>query len=179
MTTSTSTHPHTMKKLFSALVASAVVAVPATTEAQVTLGPTVAFHDDHDFGVGAMATLAMPTIEGVGFMGDFTYFFPGADPELADDADFNYWEINGNGTWDIPVEDRPIAPFVLAGLNVARESRTDLVGDDDSNTEIGLNIGGGIRLDTGAFSPILGARAELGGGEGAVLFATLPFRLGD
>ncbi|MDX1568749.1 MAG: hypothetical protein R3223_13160, partial [Longimicrobiales bacterium] len=106
--------------------------------------------------------------EGIGFMGDFTYFFP--DQDVVD-----YWELNGNLSWDIPVEDAPVAPFVLGGLNIARFSSTI---SDASETELGLNLGGGIRLGAAALQPIIGAKFELNGGEGFVLFASLPFNVG-
>lgn len=162
-----------IKKLtFAAIAGGAFLMAPGQAEAQVTLGPTVAFHEDADLGIGAMVGFPVPALaEGIGFLGDFTVFFPDQD-------NVNYWEINGNLTWDIPVENPAIAPFLLGGLNLARAS-TDVVGGEDfSNTEIGLNLGGGIRFDAGTLEPLVGARFEVDGGEGFVIFAALPFSLG-
>ena len=64
-------------------------------------------------------------------------------------------------------------PFALAGLNIARASAGDF-----SNTEIGLNVGGGIKFEAGAFQPLVGVRLELEGGDGFVIFGAVPFRLG-
>lgn len=158
----------------SAAAAAAFILIPARGDAQVAVGPTLAFHDDADFGVGAMITAPTPSLgEGLGLMGDFTLFFP--------DGDVDYWEINANVTWDIPVEDRPVAPFVLGGLNLANISvdiPDSALGADDSNTELGLNIGGGLRFPAGNLEPLVGIRAELSGGEGVVIFGALPFAFG-
>lgn len=157
---------------FAALAGSIFLLAPTQAEAQLQLGPTVAFHDDADFGVGAMVGLGIPALgEGVNFLGDFTYFFPDVD-------NLDYWEINGNITYDIPVEGAAVAPFLLGGLNIAQAS-VDVVGvGDASDTEMGLNLGGGMRFDAGSLEPIVGARVELSGGEGFVVFASLPFSVG-
>lgn len=45
-----------IKKLaLTAIAGSVFLMAPGQAEAQVQLGPTVAYHDDADFGVGAMA----------------------------------------------------------------------------------------------------------------------------
>lgn len=156
-----------MRTIFATLALAALLAVPGQElRAQVTFGPTAAFHDDLDFGVGGTVGARMPGSP-LGVLGDFTLFFPDA-------ADA--WQINGNLTWDLPIPDRPIAPFVLGGVNVANVSPE---GIDDSNTEVGINLGGGIRFSAGALEPVLGVRAEIEGSDGAVVFASLPFALGN
>jgi hypothetical protein len=87
--------------------------------------------------------------------------------------DLDFFEINANLTYDIPIEDASVLPFALAGLNLARAS----VGDF-SNTEIGLNVGGGLKFGAGALQPLVGVRLELEGGDGFVIFGALPFALG-
>jgi hypothetical protein len=156
---------------FSALAALAVfAAAPRMAQAQVTLGPTVAWHDDADVGVGATLTAGLSQFgEGFGFMADFLYFFPDG---------FDYLEINGNVTYDLPLEGSTVMPFVLGGLNVARISVDIGTLGSASNTEVGLNLGGGIRFDAGNFRPTVAGRFELSGGEGFVLWATLPFAVG-
>lgn len=163
-----------IKKLtFAAIAGSVFILAPAQAQAQLRVGPTVAFHDDFDFGVGAMVGFGLPALgDGVNFLGDFTYFFPDVD-------NFDYLELNGNIAADIPIEGSAVAPFVLGGLNVARVSVDNPTLGDASNTELGLNLGGGIRFAAGALEPMVGARVELSGGEGFVLFASLPFNVGD
>lgn len=157
--------------LRTALVAVAFAAAPAAVEAQATLGPTVAYHDDFDFGVGAAVGVPIEAInENVGFLGDFVFFFP--EPDGLD-----YWEINANLTMDFPIEDATVVPFALAGLNIARLS-VDAGVIEGSDTEMGLNIGGGIKFDVGSLRPSVGLRLELEGGDGFVIFGTVPFVLG-
>jgi hypothetical protein len=171
-----------IKTALTAAAAAALLLVPVRGEAQVAVGPTLAFHDEADFGVGAMITSPLPSLgEGLGLMGDFTFFFPGDDAFFDNQVDVDFWELNANLTWDIPVEDRPVAPFVLGGLNLANVS-VDIEGSElggsNSDTEIGLNIGGGLRFPAGNLEPLVGIRAELSGGEGVVIFGALPFTLG-
>jgi hypothetical protein len=150
--------------LFAALAVFALA--PGEGQAQVTLGPTVAFHEDFDFGIGAALGLPLDSFgPGFGFLADVIWFFP---------EFFDYLELNGNVTYDFPLEDSTIVPFVLGGLNVARAS-----GGGTSNTELGLNLGGGIEFDAGTLRPTVGLRVELSGGEGFVIFATLPFVVGE
>lgn len=157
-----------MRKLVTGLAAAAFLAVGAGgVDAQVQIGPTLALHDDFDFGLGATLVAPMPSLgRGIGFMGDFVFYFP-------DGGD--YFEINGNVTYDFPLEESTVVPFVLAGLNIGRAS-SDIA--DVSNTEVGINLGGGIVFDAGTFRPSVAAKVDVGGYEGFVVFATLPFRLG-
>lgn|SRR5690606_38889673 len=158
--------------LRSTLVAAALVAAPAAVEAQTTLGPTVAYHDDVDFGIGIALGLPMDALhENVEFLGDFVFFFPEVDG-------FDFWEINGNLTMDFPVEDASVLPFALAGLNIARASFDAGAGISGSNTEVGLNLGGGIKFDVGSIRPTVGLRLEIEGGDGFVFFGTVPFVIG-
>lgn len=163
-----------MRTIVTTLAAAALLAAPATAAAQISVGPTVAFHEDFDLGVGAQVQAPMPQLhEGVGLLGDFTFFFPSGDG-------VDYFEVNGNLTWDVPVENSPVAPFALGGLNVARVSvDTGFQGVDASDTEVGLNVGGGIAFDAGALRPQVGAKIELSGGEGFVVFGSIPFSVGN
>ena len=152
-----------MRKLVTVLGAAALFSIAASpTQAQVLLGPTLAFHDEVDLGIGATVELDAPSVsEGVGFMGDFLIFFP----DVGD-----YLEFNLNGTYDFPLQESTVLPFALGGLNIGRGS----VGDF-SNTDVSLNLGGGIAFDAGSFRPRVGGRFVLGDGTEFVVFATLPF----
>lgn len=156
--------------LRSGLLALALVAVPATAQAQVTLGPTLAYHDDADLGIGATVGLPLTALhEQINFLGDLVIFFP---------EGFDYFEVNANLTYDIPVENASVLPFVLGGLNIARASVDLGPGLDGSDTQMGLNLGGGIKFDAGPVRPTVGLRLELDGGDGFVFFGTIPFVLG-
>ncbi len=137
-----------------------------SAEAQITLGPTLAFHDDADFGIGATVGVPLPSLApAMGLMADFMYYFPDG---------FDYWELNGNLTYDFPLEGSSVVPFALAGLNIGHYSVSEA-----SDTEMGLNIGGGIAFELGTFRPNVGLKFELGNEEAFVLFGTLPFELGS
>jgi len=159
-----------MRKLRTLLGAAALLAItPLAARAQVLLGPTLAWHDDADIGIGATVGFELPDVAtGVGFLGDFIIFFPDG---------FDYFELNGNVTYDFPLAESTVLPFALAGLNIAHSS-VDTAFGDVSDTDVGLNIGGGIAFDAGSFRPKAGGRFRLGDGTAFVLFITLPFRMG-
>ncbi len=160
-----------MRRTTNLLWAATLLALmPSPAHGQVLLGPTLAWHDDADLGLGATVGFELPNLAtGVGFLGDFILFFPDG---------MDYFELNGNLTYDFPRAGSSVVPFALAGLNVAHAS-VDLGGlGDASDTEIGLNLGGGLAFDAGKFRPKAGARLTLGDGSAFVLFITLPFRVG-
>lgn len=151
--------------------AAALAAAPGLAQAQVTFGPTLAYHNDADFGLGAALGVPLPEMHpNLGFVADFVVFFPDA-------AGLDLFEINGGVTYDLPVEGATVLPFALAGLNIARFS-VDVAGVSASNTELGLNIGGGIKFDAGPVRPMVGLRLEIEGGDGFVFFGTIPFAIG-
>jgi opacity protein-like surface antigen len=165
-----------MKKLMTVVGAVTIFAIaPNAVEGQVYLGPEVAYHDDFDFGVGAVVEFGLPSITpGMGFWGDWVIYFPG------DNVD--YFEFNANLTYDFPLEDASAVPFVIGGLNIGRWSYD--TGDvdpgfdeDGSNTELGLNLGGGVKFQAGSFTPRVGIRVTIADNTGIVAFASVPFRL--
>jgi len=161
-----------MRRLFSVLAAAAFLAVGASgVDAQVQLGPTLVFSDEVDFGVGATLNAEAPQLgEGVGFLGEFLIYFPDTDG-------LDFFEINGNLTYDFPLENSTVLPFALGGLNVSRTS-IDAGGlGGASNTDIGLNLGGGIRFDLGSFRPAVGGRFAIGDIDHFIIFGTLPFEV--
>ncbi len=177
-----------MKRLMGTLLLAAALAFGASSEAQAqfTFGPKAAFHDDADLGVGVFFMTPAESInENVSIWGNFLYFFPGEGTSAgAFSADLTYFEINGGLMYDF-VTEGSITPFVSAGLNVARASvdvdgpGTDLIDVDSSNTDIGLNVGGGIKTMLGdSLTGLAQARLELGGGEGFVIEAGLGFPMG-
>ena len=151
--------------LFAALLLSAV---PSSGEAQVTVGPTLAYDNDLDFGLGATLGTTLPSLgEGFGLLADILLFFP--------EGPVNYFEVNAGVTYDFPLEGSTVVPFILGGINIARTSG-EVLGISFSDTQLGLNLGGGIDFDAGNFRPSVGVRAEVSGGEALVFFVTLPFQ---
>ena len=146
----------------------------ANVYGQVGLGAQLSWADDTQFGVGARAVVDLARVtNGLEAIGSFDYFFP--DQPLG--ADINYWEINANLAYvfqGVP----GLAPYLGGGLNFAHASvSVDALGIPigASNTELGLNLLGGARLNLGPVTPFGELRIELGGGEqfviaGGVLF---------
>ena len=157
-----------MRRLISGFAVAAFFAfAPSGADAQVQLGPTLAFSDEVDFGIGATLSAQAPQLgEGIGFLGEFIFYFP-------DNVDF--FEINGNVTYAFPLAESTVLPFALGGLNIGRIS-SDFGG---GNTDVGVNLGGGISFDLGSFRPSVGGRFVLGDFDHFILFATLPFEVGS
>jgi hypothetical protein len=159
----------------SALVIAAIAGfalAPSVVQAQVTIGPELAFADNNrNFGVGPAFTFSLPSLgEGFALFTDLLIFFP--------DGPADYIEANANVTYDFPLENSTAVPFVLGGLTLANSSVT--VGTvSTSATDLGINLGGGINFDLGKFRPSAGARFQIEGGDGIVIFLTLPFVVGN
>ena len=152
--------------LLGLLLVVALLPAPARAQDQLAVGPIASFHSHADLGVGAVVMFSLESLhESLGFMGDFTIFLPGDD--------FSYFEINPGVIFEFPLEDSAILPFAMGGLNIARSSV-----DDASSTDIGLNAGGGIKFGS-SHNLIAGARLELAGGEGLVIFGAYPFPIGE
>jgi hypothetical protein len=164
-----------MKRLVFTLFALAFVFAPLPSQAQVALGPKVAFGtDDIGPGVGVAVELPLPSLhESVGLLGDFTYFFPDAEA-------LDYFQLNANLTYDFST-DGSITPFALGGLVIARTSvdiDTQFGDFGGSSTDIGLNLGGGIAFDAGDFRPKVGGMFQLEDSSLLQIFAILPFSVG-
>ena len=173
-----------MRRIMLALATVTVlVALPSQASAQYQVGPYLAFHDDADLGIGAFVGIPMPAIhEDLSFVGDFGFFFPGNGDH--EGADHDYWEANADALFRFPIPDLSFTPWAIAGLNIAHFSGYHRHGEsplDDSysDTEIGLNLGGGVTFGEGPMAPFVGAKFELGGGEGAVIFGGLSFTVGN
>lgn len=163
--------PYEVSKV--ALATAAFVLSPAVAHGQVLIGPELAWNDDADLGVGAGIEFDLPELlPGVAFMGDFLWFFPGED--------LDYFELNGNLTYDLPLEETQVVPFALAGLNVARVSveNDELLEGDDGNTDLGLNLGGGLKFVAGSFRPRIAARFAVGN-DNVTIFAFIPFQIAN
>lgn len=165
-----------LPKVTAVLGAVAVLALaPLPAQSQIYLGPEVAWNDDADLGIGAGVEFDLPSLyPGIAFHGDFLYFFPGDN--------FDYFELNANLTYDLPLEDVAVVPFGLAGLNIGRASvdtDSDIPGfDSASNTDVGLNLGAGVKFNVGSFQPRVAARFALGN-DTFTIFALLPFRVAN
>ena len=127
-------------------------------------------HDDGDLGVGAQFGTPLESLGdgSFGLLADFIYFL--TDPGT-------YFEFNGNLTYEFPLENSTLGPFVLGGVNVGRFS-LDVPGfGSASSTDVHLNAGGGFRFDAGSSRPLVAGRVVIGDGTGFVFWASWPFNL--
>lgn len=133
------------------LEAQAVLEPYATAYPHFGLQASIA--DDAELGVGARYENRMsgmfPDLPNLRFALSFDYFFP---------DNFDYWEINANVFNLFRTRNARVIPYAGGGLNIAR------ISNGGSDTEVGLNLLGGLRLP-GRSRPYLEARVELGGGE--------------
>jgi hypothetical protein len=153
-----------MKRLVLLACCAMLLAVPATTQAQVAFGPQLSWGSDSDFGVGARAVIALPELlENFEAIISGDYFFIDCPSEV----DCSFIEFNINGA--IPLDVSPtLNPYVGAGLNIARAS-VEFEGFDHSDTEVGINLLGGLKFPTTSFTPFIEARLSIGGAEQFVL----------
>jgi hypothetical protein len=159
-----------MRKILWILALAGAVAVPGAVQAQTTFGPVAAFHDDADFGIGGYLRLPIPSVSpNLAIVPSFVLFFPDG---------YDFFEFNGDVTYSFASSaEAAIAPFALAGLNVARVS-VDVGNDSASNTDLGLNLGGGVAFRSGSLQPFAGAKFEIQDGSALVIFGGLGFALG-
>lgn len=166
-----------------ALAAALFMAAPA--QAQVAFGPQVSYGTDSDLGVGARVELpvggmitqdAGSMMAGLKAIGSFDWFFLDCDDDAFGgvEVDCSYWEANVNGAVPFVIEGQGFSPYLGAGLNIAQVAVE--VGDfDESETEIGVNILGGLNFPLGGLAAFAEGRIELGGGEQFVISAGVLF----
>ena len=158
-----------MKKWLCAVALAAMLSVPAGVSAQMTAGPMLAYHTEtgvEALGVGAFLGIPLASVEGLSIVPSFIWWFPDG---------YDFFEINGDAVYNFVVSaDSPVQPFALAGLNIARVSAAGF-----SDTDVGLNLGGGVNFIAGSLNPFAGAKFEIQDGTGFVIFGGLSFALGD
>lgn len=133
--------------------------------AQTMFGAEAMVGTDTEFGIGGRFHMDLaPGAPNLEIMGSFDYFFP--------DGPGEYWEINGNAWYRIPTTgSRTTVPYVGGGLNIGHFDR-EATADD---TDVGINLGGGVRFLFENTIPFFEARFTIGGGDqlvigGGVLF---------
>lgn len=160
------------------LVACGLALGASAAEGQaVRVGGQVSFADDADFGIGPRLAIELPRVAtGLWAIGTFDYFFP--DDGFGADGDIDYWEINGNLAYTIQLPDAPgVEPYVGAGINIARLSVDfeDVPEADGGDTQVGLNLLGGLNFPLVGFTPFVEARLEIDGGEQFVVSGGITF----
>jgi hypothetical protein len=144
-----------------------MMSAPFAVQAQVEVGPVLAFHDDFDFGVGGFVAIPVPSLNpNIAIVPNFLYYFP---------EFYDAFEINGDVVYNFPVSaDSPVLPWAMAGLNILRWD----FGTTDG-TDIGLNLGGGVNFVTSsALTPFAGAKFTIQDASGFVIFGGIGFAVG-
>lgn len=138
--------------LISGLLGAALACLPSGASGQVLFGAEALFGTETDFGLGARIHYDLGTSAPLEFQGAFDLFFP--------DGPADYWEINTNLWYNLPTSGGSTAlPYLGGGLNIGHVSGPD--GPDD--TELGVNLGGGVKFGFTNTIPFLEARVTVGG----------------
>lgn len=161
-----------MRKIFWTLAVVGSMAVVAEgAQAQTSVGPVAAYHDDAEsLGVGGFIRLPLASVHpNLAIVPNFVIYFPDG---------FDFLEVNGDLTYRFAVsEDAPVTPFALAGLNVSRAS-FEIAGESESETDVGLNLGGGVTFPSSSLQPFAGLKFEIQDGSSFVIFGGVGFALG-
>jgi opacity protein-like surface antigen len=167
------------------LVAGTLALVSAVqvqqAEAQVLFGPQVAWGDDTDLGVGGRVEFGLGNMisqEGplasLFGMVTGTYFFMNCGAGVfGSDVDCSYIEFNANAGVPFTLESGLVL-YGGTGLHVGRTS-VSWQGYSDSNTEIGLNLLGGVKYALSGFNTFAEAKLGLGGASQFMLQAGVLF----
>ncbi len=151
-----------MRNLLLCLMLLGVLSTPGALSGQVRLGPTLLLQDDTGFGIGASVSIPAEQLqENLSFNATAGYY-------LAEGAS---WVVDGDVVYSFPVSsDAPFEPFASVGLNLWGFSDTD----------VGLNVGGGIVLASSSLSPFLKGKFEVHDeGTVFVLLSGISFAIGD
>lgn len=160
-----------------ALVAPAAAHAQAQTSG-TRFGVEAAYGDHHiGFGVGAFVKFHLAEISEHAITGraTFDYFFP-SNSFCGGFADcgYKYWEVSGDGLFDIANASSNVKPYVGAGVTYAHSgfssSYCDLPGVDCGGSDVGLDILGGINFMANAkMMPFVEVKLDLRSG-GAIIF---------
>lgn len=142
----------------------------ADLQAQVRFGGQLGYADDADLGIGGRVQVGLP-VERLAFIGSFDWYFPSD----IGGVNINYWEINANVKYGIPVNNALFGPYVGSGLNFAHASVSAQGLPGLSDSDLGLNLMAGTSFNTGRYNPFAELRFEIGGGEQVILAAGLMF----
>jgi hypothetical protein len=166
-----------------ALVAVCLVQLLTPNRARAQLQPVLQYNYGRDIsgkaasGVGAGLRFPLRAWNQTnGIMGVFTfdYFFP-PDYPVTDGSKHKqtYWELNMNGTYDVP---RLKVVYIGGGLSFTEKS-VDYTGNvpGDVGTHLGIDVLAGLHLGSKKAGGFVQGRAEIGGGKQFVASAGIYF----
>ena len=133
-----------MKKLIGpAFGVLLLIGIGSTATAQIQLGGGLAYGTEiENIGIQVGGTYAIN--DEIRAAADIVYYFTGED---VPGVDFNWLEINANGHYMF-VDEEDLDFYALGGINFTRLSydfpNNEFFDLDDSQTEVGLNVGAGL-----------------------------------
>lgn len=152
--------------------AALMLAVPATAVGQVVFGPQLSFGGDTDVGIGGRVLANVESMEHWDFIGTFDVWFP----DDRGDNDVSAWEANGNLAYNFVVENSELNPYAGAGLSIFHISfDDDLIGEDRDDTDLGLNLFGGLKFPGRSITPFVEVRAVLEAADQVVVTGGILF----
>lgn len=164
-------------RLLSSLIVVSALFLGATANAQEDTGSErlagvgLVFGTGPDtLGLQGNGWVGIPQVKGLRVGGDVVIYLP---YDVAD-TDIFFLTINPGAQYVFHIPGAPINPYAEAGLVIGFAHASFPGGGSDSNTELGLNLGGGVEYDA-SFARIYGMiryqimgdgfdQLELGGG---------------
>jgi hypothetical protein len=156
--------------LAAAVCAAALVGAPGASAQQTAVGAGLAYTDLDPFGLGIQVNGYVPiaAIPGLRVGGDFTYYLPESESFNGQSLDMNLFAINGNAQYFLMAAPE-FGLYGLAGLSLARVS-VSFMGQSESETEMGLNLGIGGEFTVG-FGAIFGEAKLVTGDADRIVIA--------
>ena len=152
----------TVRKL---LTAVALVVVGASTAQAQRFGAQLSWGEDSDIGVGvrgewdfAGKLTKQGAFSRAFIIGQFDYYFI----ECATGADCTFFEINPSLAIPFTTTSSNVKPYAGAGLRISRMSVSS-GGFSNSETDMGLNVLGGLKFGLGGMDAFTEARLGIGG----------------
>jgi hypothetical protein len=154
-----------MKLVSRLLTAVALTAIASTPLHAQRLGAQVSWGDESDMGLGVRAEFDFANrLTNTGafsrafIIGQFDYYFI----DCASGASCTFFEINPSLAVPFTLQNSTVKPYAGAGLRLSRSS-VSAGGFSNSETDMGLNILGGLKFGLGGMDSISEARLGLGG----------------
>ncbi|MEL7001657.1 MAG: outer membrane beta-barrel protein [Bacteroidota bacterium] len=161
-----------MKKLIILVVVALTGVINA--QAQYRLGGGIAYGSDvEEFGLGVNGEFFLNSKVAVS-PSLIVYFL-----ENSDNVDRSFWELNTNVNYYF-ADEGALEVYALGGLNLATSKfdRRGIDNDDDSRTELGVNLGIGTNFDiNSSIKPFAQLKFVISDFDQAVLFFGVRFSL--
>jgi opacity protein-like surface antigen len=158
-------------KRFTVLTALAFLlaaAVPLSSHAQFKVGPraTIDVGDIEEFAIGGDVRYNLSQVNApIQLSGAFDFYFADDVQIGTEEASRTIFTVDLNGHYVFPTEGT-ISPYAGAGLgitNVSVDIDTPAGNSGGDDTDIGLNLVGGVEFQTGSVRPFAQGQVSFGG----------------